>query len=499
MTWTEDIIESLRGVIALEERPIKYEPGIDIIDVCVDQNDVYLGELSSKDLYRTEGRVDYNAQNPYPAPISSSKTLSSIESRVFVHMEFNLSAVPALRYQTGDHLVVWPINPEDEVNRLTRLLGWDETYSKKPILIETKEASASKSNLPSPTTRETLLKYYLGIGGVVSRDFLLLLSQYAPTEGAKESLMRLGKNKEEFRDEVAGRYLSLGRVMEMVEAKVKWTDVPFSLLVESFNRLQPRSYSISSSPLVQPRQPTITLVVNDRQSRAQEDAKEEIRFHGLATNFLLAHDRSYSLREQTSLQTQQQQVLAKRPLYDLEGPRKKLAGGKVYMYIKRSTFKLPTNPATPIIMVGAGTGIAPFRGFLQERARLAELGRPIGKMVLLFGCRDDSSDFLYKEEWEEYKARLGDRFVLIPAFSRLAGHKKNYVQDIMIENKELIAPMVEEGAALYICGAAAMAREVRSRLTDVLADRSGQRKEDIDERVIRKMKKAGLYHEDVWG
>lgn len=504
MDWKEEVLEPLSAIIALNERPITYEPSLDILDACVDDHLVYLGEPSDKALCETREPVAYNSQNPYAAPIALSTTLSAIPNRVCAHMEFSLSAAPALRYQTGDHLAVWPVNPENEVDRLMNLIGLDETQRKRPILIETKSGNTNKPTIPLPTTRESLLKYYLEIGALPSRDSLVLLSQYAPTEAASAALLRLGKDKAAFRTKVAVRHRSIGKVLESISPTPgSWGNVPFSLLVESFRRIQPRSYSISSSPLVQPRQPSITMVVNNKQIQDPDDAKQEDRFHGLATNFLLAHNGDFAARGQARLLLPQRNAPPSSddgPEYDLNGPRGKLSGAKVYMHIKRSTFKLPPNAATPVIMVAAGTGVAPFRGFVQERARLVELGKRVGTMVLFFGCRDDSTDFLYRDEWRDFQAKLGDGFVLVNAFSRMPGRRKMYVQDALAERGELVGRLVDnEGAAFYICGAASMAREVRERLVVLLAEKRGCGREEADKKISGKMKKEGLYYEDVWG
>ena len=495
MDWKEAILEDLGAVITLTERPITYKPAIEISEVSVNENDIYLGELNDKQFYGDTGRVAYSEKNPYAAPIAASRIISSVPNRNCVHMEFDLSAVPALRYQTGDHLAVWPVNPENEVERLFQMLGLDELERTKPVKVESKDAATSKFNLPSPTTREAILKHYLEICALASRDLLVMLAQYAPTPSAKEKLLRFGQDKEAFRMEIAARHFSVGKVMEMVEPEAKWKDVPFSLLVESFGRLQPRKYSISSSPLVQPRQPTITMIANNRQIKLQ-DAKEEVaQFMGLASNFLLARDRAYNAAGK-SAESQQLSSLVR---YDLNGPRNILSNGKVFIHIERSTFKLPTSPLIPIVMVGAGTGIAAFRGFVQERARLAELGKSIGKMLLFFGCQSEESDFLYGEEWSHWKKQLGNKFELIRAFSREPSKAKIYVQHRIREEAEKIEQLVDDRAAFYICGAAAMAREVRKGLVDVLTERKGMAPEEVDLKLITKMKKTGLYQEDVWG
>lgn len=488
MDWKEAVLEDLGKAIVLSERPITYQPNIDILDVCVDDHTIYLGEPSEKALQGVTEKVAYNANNPYAAPVAASRVLSPTPDRICTHMEFNIVGAPALRYQTGDHLAVSPVNPDNEVELLFSLLDLDEVTRSRPIIISAKEgATTGKPSLPSPTTRETLFKYYLEICALPSRDFVVLLSEYAPTVAAKEALLRLGTNKEAFRSEVVARYLTTGKLMQLVEPDRKWTSVPYSLLVENFNHIQPRYYSISSSPLVQPRQPAVTVAVDRRKIPSEEAAKKEQGFLGLASNYLLAHEQLQNGRDRNGA------------TYDLEGPRGKLSGSKVYVHVRKSTFKLPTQSHTPIIMVAAGTGIAPFRGFLQERARLAELGKPVGKMVLFFGCRDDDVDFLYKDEWQLWQEQFRESFVMVPCFSRLKGQRKKYVQDGLLEHKELVANLIEERAAFYVCGAASMAREVRSRLVNVLSESSGVSSNEADATISGRMRRAGLYQEDVWG
>ncbi|KAF2488654.1 riboflavin synthase domain-like protein [Lophium mytilinum] len=502
MDWKEQVLKPLGQTISLDERPIAYQPTIHVLDVCVDEPTIYMGEPSERALQQTTERVAYNDRNPFAAPIATSKILSSASNRICAHMEFDLSAAPSIRYQTGDHLAIWPLNPENEVARLCRALGLDEDVRKKPIMVESKQG---KCDLPSPTTRETLLKYYLEIGALASRDLLILIAQFAPSEEASAALLGLGKNKHAFRNQVASQYLTVGKVLESINSSAgSWSKIPFSLLVESFSRIQPRYYSISSSPIASPRQPTITLAVNSKQLENLDGAKNEERFHGLATNFLLAHDREFRSTSENPISSHESEItdISSGPKYDLAGPRGKLLGGRVYMHIKRSTFKLPIRETVPIVMVAAGTGIAPFRGFVQERARLVELGKPVGKMVLFFGCRDDKTDFLYRDEWKAWKETLGDSFQLVTAFSRQKEQDKVYVQDMLAEDRwrfEVGTLVEDERAAFYICGAASMAREVRSRLVDILAEKRGVSREEADKTVGGKMKKESRYQEDVWG
>jgi cytochrome P450/NADPH-cytochrome P450 reductase len=134
----------------------------------------------------------------------------------------------------------------------------------------------------------------------------------------------------------------------------------------------------------------------------------------------------------------------------------------IYAFVKdtKSAFRLPEDAATPIIMIGPGTGLAPFRGFLQERAWLKSQGTPVGRSMLFFGCRHPEQDFLYADELAAL-ARDGVTDLKV-AFSRLPGEKKMYVQDLLLSERDAVWQMIESGAVVYVCGdASRMAPDVR--------------------------------------
>lgn len=484
--WKREMLHILGEKLGREERAMTYEPGLDVLEACsLEQADVYLGEPGAQHL-KGSPKTNINLQNPYAAPIALSKELFTTGDRNCIHMEFDISGAPSLKYQSGDHLAVWPINPDDEVERLIRVLGWDEATRHTSIDIQAKERT-TKVPIPSPTTRETVLKYYLEICGPVSHDLVGLLRDFAPSPDAKQVLEDLYGSWRTVGQELSSKYLNTGKLMQFAGGNATWSKVPLTLLIESMPKVQPRYYSIASSPTVAARRPAITAVVNASPPAPTPSDPVAERFHGVATNYLLAHKRHQHGEEPAE---------PGRPSYTLDGPRGKLAGSKVLMHVRTSAFKLPTNPSRPIIMVGAGTGVAPFRGFLQERAKLASYAKEVGQMLLLFGCRSPSEDFLYEDEWREYERTVP--LELVTAFSRADKEEKVYVQQRLAQRKQdVVRMLVDNHAYFYICGSAHMGADVRAALLDALVELKSWSLAEA-ERYLRTLKASKRLQEDVW-
>jgi NADPH-ferrihemoprotein reductase len=146
-------------------------------------------------------------------------------------------------------------------------------------------------------------------------------------------------------------------------------------------------------------------------------------------------------------------------------------------------------------MVGAGSGIAPFRAFVQERAGVAVEDFTVGPMLLFFSCRSTSKDFLYADEWENCN-RVHRFFNIDCAFSR-DGERKVYVQDRLRErSREVRRLVVEQVAAFYICGSTKMAKDVKKVLIGSLTDSMWDKEKAIQ--YVNQMKKEHLFQEDTW-
>ena len=385
LAWKEPMWASLAETMGLQEREAVYEPIFGIVErdnLTRDATEVYLGEPNKMHLEGT-AKGPFNAHNPYIAPIAESRELFSVKDRHCLHMDVDVSG-SNLSYQTGDHIAIWPTNAGDEVDRFLDILG---LLDKKQNVISVKALEpTAKVPFPTPTTYDAIARYHLEICAPVSRQFVSSLAAFAPSEDAKAEMTRLGSDKDYFHEKTGPQFFNLARLLSSVSKGEKWTNIPFSAVIEGVNKLQPRYYSISSSSLVQPKKISITAVVENQMVPGREEP-----FRGVATNYLFA------------LKQKQNGDPNPEPFghtYEIMGPRNKYDGIHVPVHVRHSNFKLPSDPAKPIVMVGPGTGVAPFRGFVQERAKLAREGVNVGKTMLFFGCRKPEEDFMYQDEWK---------------------------------------------------------------------------------------------------
>jgi cytochrome P450/NADPH-cytochrome P450 reductase len=150
-----------------------------------------------------------------------------------------------------------------------------------------------------------------------------------------------------------------------------------------------------------------------------------------------------------------------------------------------------------MIMVGAGTGLAPFRGFIQERAALRAQGVPVARSLLFFGCRDAEVDFLYESELRE--AEAAGVVTVDAVFSRQATDGRRYVQHSMLERADDVWSLIEQGATIFVCGNAnTMAPGVRAALVEIYVGQTGGTATE-GEAWLAGLREDGRFLEDIWG
>ncbi|KAK5265710.1 hypothetical protein LTR99_008848 [Exophiala xenobiotica] len=510
LEWKTTLFAALCTQLGLTEREQEYEPSIKVVlDDSIDVSGVYLGEPVASNSSSLSGRHTQSGPSSaiVPLPICAARELflegalaGGSKSRSCLHLEVDLSEHPEVKYKTGDHLAVRPINPSSEVTALIDILGLAGREN-TPLMIQCVDQSSSDNNsnlnLPSPTTISALFHHYLEICGPVSRESVLSLAQFASTSTAKAYLQDLASDKIVFANFLAKHHITLARLLkhvtQTVDPTASWSDLPLPFVIESLRPMTPRYYSIASSSITSPRRAAITVANNPQQLLLDNDT---VSIPGLASTYLSSFVPSNVQKPESG--SPSYPPIVNPAFLTASSTTPALA---LHASIRRSTFKLPASPSTPLILIAAGTGIAPFRAFLQERARLASLNKPVGRMVLFFGCRHPEKDLLYKEELQQLQAALADKLDIVYAFSRVGGEgaKKKYVQDRVDERRDsLVGFLLEEDAALYICGSAVMAREVGNRVGDAVKNARGYDDDDL-KKWREERKRAKRWQEDVWG
>lgn len=501
LSWNEKIVEKIKVFLKVDEQDLVFQSSFEINYLDNLNDKVFLGEPSSQYLSSFTGGVPFNKEKnlqtgpfninyPYVAPIVKSIELfDPLSGRNCIHTEFDVSG-SNMKYSTGDHLAVWPSNSDEAVATFLRAFN----LKGDKIFDITLKDPTMKLPFPTPTTIESTVRYYLEITGPVSRQFIRSLVQFAPDDIIKSKLLELSNDKDQFVKEIISNYFNVADALLYISDGEPWTTVSWDFIIESIPRLLPRYYSISSSALNEKQTIHITSIVENNRN----DKVGLPPVVGVTTNLL----RNIQLDRSTVSEGAVSKSEAINPLpvhYNLDGPRNLFHGYKLPVHVRKSTFRLPTNPQTPVIMIGPGTGVAPFRGFIRERVRFQELNPNVklGKHLLFYGSRD-LNDFLYRDEWEQYKQKLNGSFEMVVAHSRLPNQPKVYVQDKVKEREDEILKLLQDGAFVYICGdAKGMAKDTHSTFVGIYSRGLNIGETEAHE-IIKMLKSQGKYQEDVW-
>jgi len=379
-----------------------------------------------------------------------TKTGPDASPRSTRHLELELPE--GVAYRAGDHLGVIPRNADAAVQRVAARFGLDPAAS-----VRLRPAAGRKTFLPvdQPLRVGRLLGDYVELQDPATRRQIQEMAGNTECPWTRPRLLALTEDEARYREEVLGRRKSVIDLLEEFPA----CQLPFNRYLEMLPPLRPRYYSISSSPLQDPRRCSITVAVVDGPARSGRGV-----FQGVCSSHLLRQPE----------------------------------GAPIHAFVKdtKSAFRLPEDPATPIIMIGPGTGLAPFRGFLQERAALRAAGRTVGPALLFFGCRHPRQDFIYENELRGFAEQGVAR--LFACFSRLADEQKTYVQDQVLRERAEVWKLLQAGAVAYVCGdASRMAPDVRRAFAAIHRQETGGDERAADAWLDR-LTAENRYLVDVW-
>ncbi|MBP2368088.1 bifunctional cytochrome P450/NADPH--P450 reductase [Pseudonocardia parietis] len=390
-----------------------------------------------------------------PALVRANRELTSgAGDRSVRHLEIELPA--GTTYATGDHLGVLPRNDTALVRRVLTRFGLDPgTY------VTVAATGAAPTHLPTgePYPLLAVLAGCVELQDPAGRAGIAALAAHLPPGPERTGLDGLVGTDEasraRYREQVA---LPRRSLLDLLEFHPSST-LPFDAFLDALPPLRPRYYSISSAPETEPH-PSVTVGVLEGPARSGDGVHR-----GVCSTHL----------------------------------RDTAPGGTVFVLVREPSiaFRPPENPHRPMIMVGAGTGMAPFRGFCQERTSLQERGVPVAESLLVLGCRDPHDDLLYADELRVFADAGVAR--LLPACSRVPGHPHRYVQHVLVAQAQQVWEFLERDAVVYVCGnAATMAPAVRAALVEVFRDRTGAGAPQ-GEAWLAGLRASGRYLEDIWG
>ncbi|XP_038059135.1 nitric oxide synthase-like protein isoform X2 [Patiria miniata] len=430
-------------------------------------------QANPPDLCRTLSRLHGKAVLPCRFK-SRTDLLNSLSRRSTILVKLDTQDQEEFAYEPGDHVAIYPANDKDLVDRILRRIAHEKSpdvvvkvdrHEAKITELGTVRTWVPHDRLPHCSIRYALL-HLLDITSTPSPMFLKTLSMHARSPLEQKQLSTLGEGSAVYDEWLYSSFPNLAEILEAFPT----LRVPASLLLTLLPLLRPRYYSISSSPQMHPGDVHITVAVVQYKSKASGAIHR-----GVCSTWLDALS----------------------------------ADDIVPAFIRKApSFHMPKDQSAPMVLVGPGTGIAPFRSFWQQRQydRYQEAidqsdadkdGR-FGDVTLVFGCRHSKLDNIYKEE----KMTAKEEGVLTDvwtAYSREVHLPKTYVQDLLRKNSQKVYETVCGGKGhVYVCGDVTMAAGVRVTIETIIA-KHGEMSEEKAKKLIERLKDENRYHEDIFG
>jgi sulfite reductase (NADPH) flavoprotein alpha-component len=373
----------------------------------------------------------YTKQSPYTAELLLSQKITGRDSAKDVrHIEIDLGE-SGLTYQAGDALGVWFDNAVALVDELITELGLDD---QEKVAVADESLTIAQALTTKFEITQTSIQFV----------------EFWANKAQATNLLAILDDKTALRE-----YASNHQVVDVVKSAPLPNEIKLNAqeFIDALRKITPRLYSIASSQSEVEEEVHLTVGLVQYET---EDANRQ----GGASGFL-----ANGIEE----------------------------GGEVKVFIEHNdNFRLPANNETPVIMIGPGTGVAPFRAFMQER----ESTEAAGDNWLFFGDQTFTQDFLYQVEWQGYlKSGLLTKIDL--AFSRDQA-EKIYVQDRLLENAAEIFAWLERGSHIYVCGdMSRMAKDVEAALLTIIATQ-GKLSQEQASAYLKDLRNAKRYQKDVY-
>ncbi|MFF4550545.1 bifunctional cytochrome P450/NADPH--P450 reductase [Streptomyces sp. NPDC001406] len=359
-------------------------------------------------------------------------------------------------YDTGNHLTVFAKNEPALVKRALTRLGVD--YDQ---VLRLDQPGGGTTHLPVgvPVTAGILLTEFLELQDVATRSQIQTLAEYTQCPWTRPQLQAYtadtAEAEERYQKEILGKRVSVLGLLERFPA----VELPLAVFVEMTGPIRPRFYSISSAPLASPRHVRLTVGLLEGPALSGDG-----QYRGTCSSYIAGLE----------------------------------PGDVVYGYVRvpSPTFAPPADPTTPLILIGPGTGIAPLRGFLEERARQHENGTKVGLSQVFVGCRHPEHDYFYKQEMQDWEqAGIAQ---IHTAFSAVPGHPARFVQNAIAGAADTVWQAIEDGAYIYVCGdGRRMAPAVREALAAVYRERTGS-DDETAQQWLAQLEAEERYQQDVF-
>jgi cytochrome P450 / NADPH-cytochrome P450 reductase len=381
------------------------------------------------------------------------KTGANASDRSTRHIEIELPS--GIGYRVGDHLSVVPRNDPALVDSVARRFGF---LPADQIRLQVAEGRRAQLPVGDTVSVGRLLSEFVELQQVATRKQIQIMSEHTRCPVTKPKLLAyVGDDAgvtDRYRTDILTKRKSVFDLLEEHPA----CELPFHAYLEMLSLLAPRYYSISSSPSIDTSRCSVTVGVVEGPASSGRGV-----YKGICSNYLAS----------------------------------RRAGDTIHATVRetKAGFRLPDDNSVPIIMIGPGTGLAPFRGFLQERESRKAGGASLGPAMLFFGCRHPEQDYLYADELKASAA--AGTTELHTAFSRADG-PKTYVQHLVAAQKDRVWSLIEQGAIIYVCGdGGKMEPDVKAALVAIYRERKGADAE-AGLRWIDELGTSNRYVLDVW-